>query len=102
MTWLFCIFPLLTVCQKDDLSHFYFTCLKGTTGVLYWNDLLFSITYDKKIARRSVAITIGGNIYGKALNNLTDGFLLSELSVHNFHRSQWLMKNIAKKYIYRS
>jgi hypothetical protein len=41
-------------------------------------------------------------IYEKALNNSTGGFLLSELSVLNFYRSQWLKKNMIIKYIYSS
>jgi hypothetical protein len=34
-TWLFCIFPLLTEFQRDDLSHFYMTCLKRTLHMHY-------------------------------------------------------------------
>ena len=34
VTWLCCLFPLLTDRQRDELGHFYFTCMKRGRGIL--------------------------------------------------------------------
>ena len=41
-TWLFAIFPLFSDCQRQYLSHFYYTCLKRVTHNQQCEDLLFA------------------------------------------------------------
>ena len=99
-TWLFGIFPLLTECQKDDLSHFYFVCLKRTIGGQLWNDILFASLFEE----RSLVNLCNKywRKYSSALRNSTDGFLLFEQQSLNSIRSQWVDKEFPVKCIYRS
>jgi hypothetical protein len=99
-TWLFCIFPLLTECQRDDLGHFYLTCLKRTLGIPYWNDLIFSaLNEEKSLESLCTRYWIK---YRKALNNSADGLMLYEQSCFNLFRNLWLDKKYVVTLMYRS
>jgi hypothetical protein len=99
-TWLFAIFPLFTDCQKDDLSHFYFTCLKRTLEVFHWNDFLFSALFEEKTLD-NLCYSYWER-YRKVLNSSLDGSLLFEQLAWNTFREQWLDGNFVVKWVYRS
>ncbi len=99
-TWLFSIFPLFSDCQKDDIGHFYFTCLKRTLGIPMWNDLIFAAIYNEK-SFENLCFNYWCR-FKKALMGSTDGFLLYEQSALNLYRKLWLDKKIVIKYIRRS
>jgi hypothetical protein len=46
-TWIFPIYPFLTDKQKNDLSHFYFTCLRRVMFCLHWNENFFAYAVDE-------------------------------------------------------
>jgi hypothetical protein len=47
-TWLFSIFPLFTVKQRNNLNHLYFTLLKRVYRCQCWSDFVFSSLYNEK------------------------------------------------------
>ena len=98
--WLFSIYPLLTNCQRDELSHFYFTCLKRTVGALRWNDILFSSLFNEKTLEN--LCTKYWEKYKAHLTRSMDGVFLFEHTVMNAYREQWLRKEFAIRNIYRS
>jgi hypothetical protein len=98
--WLFAIFPLFTVCQKDDLSQFYFTCLKKTLEVLHWNDFLFSALFEEKTLENLCYRY--WERYRKVLNSSVDGSLLFEQLAWKTIWEQWLHGNFVVKWVYRS
>jgi hypothetical protein len=99
-TWMMAFFPLFTECQRDDLSHFYFTCLKRSLGVPFWNDFLFSSLYDEKSLENLCSRYWWR--YKIHLNSSTDGQMLYEEHALNSYRNQWLNKEFVIKNIYRS
>jgi hypothetical protein len=80
-TWLFCIFPLFTEYQKDDLGHYYFICLKRTLGILYWNDLLFSSLHEENSLK--ILCNRYWKKYGRVLSNSSDDIYRSKRLVPN-------------------
>ena len=99
-TWLFCIFPLFTNCQRDELAHFFYTCLKRTIRVRYWNDVLFSSLHDEKSLEHRC-----GTYWMKFkyhLGKSCDGSFLMENAGANAFRTQWLNKEITVANVYRS
>jgi hypothetical protein len=99
-TWLFAIFPLFTDLQKDDLSHFYMTCLKRTLRSPYWNDVIFaSLTGEKTLENLCHSYW---KRYKMALLQTTDGSLLFEQYNFNLFRSLWIDRSYQVKYIRRS
>ena len=83
-TWLFGIYPLLSDCQKDQLGHFYFTCLKRALEIPVWNDIVFAVINSEssleKLCREYWLR------YSRALACSTDGFILFEQSSYNTFR----------------
>jgi hypothetical protein len=99
-TWLCPIFPLLTDCQREDLSHFCMTCQERVTGVPYWNDFTFASLF-KKVSFEYRCASYWRR-YKRALLKSTDGFLLFEQQALNFFRTQWLDKELVVKHMHRS
>ena len=99
-TWLFAIFPLFTGCQRDDLSHFYFTCMKRMLGASHWNDFIFSSMFEERSLEN--LCNKYWCRYRKALNNSVDGSLLFEQFAFNSFRNQWLDGESVVKWVYRS
>jgi hypothetical protein len=99
-TWLYGIFPLLTECQRDDLGHFYFTCLKRTLGNRFWNDIVFAAIYNE-LSLENLCWNYWSR-YRKALAGSTDGFILFEQASLNLYRKLWLDKDIVIKHLRRS
>jgi hypothetical protein len=94
------LFPLLTGCQKDDLSHFYFTCLKRTLHVPYWNDIILSSIFcEKSFDNRCHSYW---KRYRQALLNSIDGSLPVEQFSYNIFMSLWLDRKYRLKHIRRS
>ena len=79
--WLFGIYLLLSDCQKDQLGHFYFTCLKRALGIPFWNDIVFAAIYNKSLLEKFCWEY--WRRYRKALACFTDELILFEQSVHN-------------------
>ena len=99
-TWLYSIFPLMADCQRDDLSHFYITCLKRTLGYWYWSETMFvALTGGKSLENHCHSYW---NKYREYLNKSTDGFLLYEQTNLNLFRSFWLGKEMSIPRLYRS
>jgi hypothetical protein len=99
-TWIFSLFPLFTNLQRDDLSHFFFTCLKRISRQMHWNDIVFSYLYDEKTLENRVA-----KYWKKFLHHLDksiDGMLLYEQQAFNSFRNQWLNKEYTVRFIRRS
>ena len=87
-TWLFAIFPLFSDCQRQYLSHFYYTYLKRVTHNQQWEDLLFAflakeISLDNRCTRY-------WSKYLKSLEGSVDGALFVEQLAVNIHRKEWL------------
>ena len=99
-SWLYSIFPLMTENQRDDLSHFYISCLKRTLGLWHWCDTLFAtLTGEKFLENRVVNYW---NRYIQHLNNSTDGLLFGEQVNFSIFRSLWLDKEMSLPRMYRS
>jgi hypothetical protein len=99
-TWLFGIYPLFTDTQRSDLNHLYFTLLKRILKCTYWDDRIFTTLYQER--------TLDDRCYsywerylGK-LAILNDGYLLSEQSEVNAHRSTWTKGELRIQCLYRS
>ena len=94
-TWLFPLFPLFTAKQVNDLSHFYYTCLKRTMFCLEWSDGIFSFVFDEI----SLQDRCGRywNKYLIALADSTDGELLFENASLNMFRKAWVDREVAIK-----
>jgi hypothetical protein len=98
--WLFCIFPMLTDCQKDDFASFYYTCLKRAIGVSYWNDFTFALLYEERSLEELCAK------YWRKFNShllmTVDGMMLYEHRSMNVFREQWLNREFIIKHMRRS
>ena len=84
---LFPVYPLFTRKQQEDLSHFYFTCLKRISFHLEWSDPLYSfalneISLEDRVSRY-------WDKYWNALSNSADGYLLLEQTNWNTYRTMW-------------
>ena len=99
-TWLMPIYPLFTAIQRNDLDHFYVSCLKRVMHCSNWNDVLFVYTFDK-ISLHDRCLRYW-NKYLLHLADSTDGDLLLEKSVLNFWRQAWLRKEISVAGLRRS
>ena len=99
-SWLYSIFPLMTENQRDDLSHFYISCLKRTLGLWHWCDTLFATLTGEKFLENHVVSY--WNRYIQHLNNSTDGLLLGEQVNLSIFRSLWLDKEMSLPRMYRS
>ena len=99
-TWLFPLFPLFSIKQQQDLSHFYYPCLKRVIFCQYWNDSFFAFCYNE--------ISLEDRYrkywdkYLSSLSDSIDGGLLLEQANLNFFREIWLDKDNKIKWIYRS
>jgi len=99
-TWLCCLVPLTTQCQQEELSRYYFTCAKRTSGVYQWNDLHFYQVNNEE--RFDSFCSRYWKKYSKCLRTSEDGILLYELASWNIFRKLWLEKAISIKCMYRS
>jgi len=93
--WLFPIFPLFSEKQRNDLSHFYYTCLKRIYQNLEWTDSFFAfamseISFEDRCFRY-------WERYLNALSETTDGQLILEQANLNLHRTAWLNKQLQIK-----
>jgi Reverse transcriptase (RNA-dependent DNA polymerase) len=98
--WMFALFPLLTDCQRVDLSHFYFTCLRRILGASPWNDYVFAATYQERALENRCH-----SYWAKFLSKLsctTDGALLFEHCVLCEQRESWREKETQIKSLHRS
>ena len=86
-TWLFAIFPLFTDKQRNDLSHFYYTCLKRISYHLEWQDPFYAFVFhERSLEDRCFAYW---ERYFTALSESMDGNLLYEQAILNLHRTMW-------------
>ena len=99
-TWLMPIYPLFTTIQRNDLDHFYVSCLKRVMHCSNWNDVLFVYTFDE-ISLHDRCLRYW-NKYLLHLADSTDGDLLLEKSALNFWRQAWLRKEISVAGLRRS
>ena len=98
--WLYSIFPLLTEWQRDDLSHFYITCLKRTLGYWYWSETMFVVMTGEKSLENHCSKY--WSRYKEYLNKSTDGLLVYEQLNLSVFRSIWLGKEMRIAGLYRS
>jgi hypothetical protein len=87
-TWIYPIFPLLSKKQQDDLSHFYFTCLRRVLFCLHWNANLFAFALDEKTLVDRCAVY--WNKFLISLSESTDGLLTLVKANLNVFRKLWL------------
>ena len=99
-TWLFGIYPLYTEIQRMDLNHLYFTLLKRVYRCQCWEDVLFSSLYNERTL--DDLCFAYWEKYFKFLTESEDGYLLTELSELNAHRSNWLDGTRSISCLYRS
>ena len=86
-TWLFAIFPLFTDKQQNDLSHFYYTCLKRISFHMEWQNPFYAFAFNERsLEDRCSAYW---DRYFRALAESTDGNLLCEQANFNLYRSMW-------------
>ena len=98
--WLYSIFPLMTEAQRDDLSHFYITCLKRSLGYWYWSETMFMIMLGEKSLENHCYRY--WSKFRDFLKKSSDGVLLWEQSNLSSWRSMWLEKELSVARVYRS
>lgn len=87
-TWIYPVFPLLSVKQQKDLSHFYFSSLRRTFHCLQWTENLFAFAFDEKsLEDRCVFYWEKFLLF---LADSIDGQLLFEKANLNVYRENWL------------
>ena len=99
-TWIYPIFPLLSVNQQHDLSHFYYTSLRRVLRCLCWKETFFSFALDEKSLEDRCSSY--WNKYLCALADSSDGELLFEKANINTFRQSWLKKDFPIKCLRRS
>ena len=99
-TWLMPIYPLFTVIQRNDLDHFYVSCLERVMHCSNCNDVLFVYTFDE-ISLHDRCLRYWTK-YLLHLADSTDGDLLLEKSALNLWRQAWLRKEISVTGLRRS
>jgi hypothetical protein len=99
-TWLFPIFPLFTRRQQEDLSHFYYTCLKRTSFHLEWADPIYAYIMNEISLEDRVSKY--WEKYLGALSHWRDGFMLLEQLNWSKYRSMWVNKEYPIKCLHRS
>ena len=80
-SWIFTIFPLFTATQRNDLDHFYYTCLKRIWHCSEWDDFVFCFVHDE--ASLSDNCAKYWERYLVHLADSPDGALLLEKAVLN-------------------
>lgn len=99
-TWLYGVFPLFTSCQRDELGHFYYSCLRRSLGLYGWNDLMSAVLYqESSLEARCARYWFK---FMKHLNASTDGQILFEHHALNLWKELWLDKVIRIKSLHRS
>jgi hypothetical protein len=99
-TWIFPIYPFFTDKQKNDLSHFYFTCLRRVMFCLHWNENFFAYAVDEiSLEDRCSRYW---NRYLVALADSIDGELLIEKSNLNEFRKAWQLGECTVKGLRKS
>ncbi len=99
-TWIYPLFPLLTEKQQEDLSHFYFICLRRVFFSLHWNEKFFAfVLIERSLEDRCVAYW---NRYLVALADSIDGELLFEKANMNEFRKSWIDSEYSIKCLTRS
>ncbi len=98
--WLYCLTPLMTSRQSDDLDHFYLSCLRKIEGNLAWIDVQF-LVYHKVEPFEDFCHRYWSK-YKTFLGNSDDGCLLYELFRWNVYRRLWLNIEIIVSKLYRS
>ena len=99
-TWIYPIFPLLTETQREDLSHFYLTCLPRVMYCSYINSTFFSYVFDEKPLEDRCP-----RYWEKYLSFLADsedGMLLLEKANLNDFRANWLKGDFSISCLRRS
>jgi hypothetical protein len=86
--------------QRNDLSYFYYTCLKRIYRNLHWTDSLFSFAMNE-ISLEDRCIRYWER-YLNALSETTDGQLILEQTNLNVHRTAWINKQLQIKSLYPS
>jgi hypothetical protein len=99
-TWIFPVYPLFTIKQRNDLSHFYYASLRRTLFCLEWSDNFFSFILDEPSLEDRCASY--WNRYLIALSDNIDGFLLFEKANLSVFRKSWLNKEFSIVGLYRS
>ena len=75
-TWIYPIFPLFSDNQRNDLSHFYFTCLRRVMFSSHWNENFFAYAMDEKSLEERCSLY--WDKYLVALADSIDGELILE------------------------
>ena len=99
-TWVYPLFPLLTTKQRNDLSHFYFTCFRRVMFALHWNEIIFAYAFNERSLEDRC--TLYWEKYLVALADSTDGELLLEKANQNQYRKAWLQNEFPLKGLRRS
>ena len=94
-SWIFPIFPLFTATQRNDLEHFYYTCLKRIFHCSEWDDLFFCFVHDE--ASLSDNCAKYWQRYLVHLADSIDGTLLLEKAVLNEWREAWVNREFTTK-----
>ncbi|CAF2948356.1 unnamed protein product [Rotaria sp. Silwood2] len=99
-TWVYPIFPFLSVKQQSDLSHYYFSSLRRIMFCLHWSENFFAFAMDEKSFEDRCAAYWERYLY--ALADSTDGMLLFEKANLNVLRQSWINKNFSIKCLRKS
>lgn len=99
-TWIYPVFPLLTIKQQNDLGHFYYVSLRRTLSCLEWNDCFFSFILEELSLEDRCALY--WNRFLVALSDSVDGFLLLEKANLSVFRKSWLNKEFSIVGLHRS
>ena len=99
-SWMFPIFPLFSATQRDELGHFYYTCVKRVLHCTEWDDCFFAFALDEiTLADRCARYW---DRYLIHLADSTDGSLLLEKASYNASRQAWLGNEFPIKGLHRS
>ncbi|CAM4839407.1 unnamed protein product, partial [Rotaria magnacalcarata] len=99
-TWVYPIFPFLSVKQQSELSHFYFSSLGRIMFCLHWNENFFAFAMDEKSFEDRCAAYWERYLY--ALADSADGMLLFEKANLNVLRQSWINKDFSIKCLRKS
>lgn len=99
-SWLFSIFPLMSNLQRDELGHFYLTCLKKCLGYSCWNDVIF-MTLSNEVSLENRGVKYWKKFLSHLLKS-TDGQILFEQQIWNRLRTSWIDYEYKVKGIHRS
>jgi hypothetical protein len=99
-SWIYPLFPLLTIHQRNELSQFYLTALRRVCCASQWNSNFFAFAFDEKTLEDRCASY--WSRYLIALSDSRDGELLFEKANLNEIRKAWCGGNFPISSLRRS